>query len=67
MTRSIATRGGADHPRLVWENVREQVVTILQGDLVFDDTVLDKSASSAIELVRRQYSGNAHAVINRLG
>ena len=42
-------------------------VTTPQGDLVFDDTVLDKSASSAIELVRRQYSGNAHAVIKGIG
>ena len=60
-------RGERITPRLVWENVREQVVTTPQGYLVFDDTVLDKSASSAIELVRRQYSGNAHAVIKGIG
>lgn len=35
--------------------------------MVFDDTVLDKNYSSAIELVRRQYSGNAKAVIRGIG
>ena len=59
----------AEHinPRLVWENVRGQVVTNSQGYVVFDDTVLDKNASFAIELVRRQYSGNAKAVIKGIG
>jgi len=35
--------------------------------VVFDDTVLDKNASCAIELVRRQYSGNAKAIIKGIG
>jgi len=56
-------RGDRIIPRLVWENVAEQVVATPQGYLVFDDTVLDKNASFAIELVRRQYSGNAKALI----
>lgn len=47
--------------------VHNQFFEVPQGYLVFDDTVLDKSASSAIELVRRQYSGNAHAVIKGIG
>jgi hypothetical protein len=46
-------------PRLVWESA--------EGDVVFDDTVLDKQHSFAIELVRRQYSGNAHGVIKGIG
>ena len=54
-------------PRLVWENVSSQVVVSAQGYVVFDDTVLDKRYSGAIELVRRQYSGNAHAVIKGIG
>ncbi len=54
-------------PRLVWENVSGQVVESEQGYVVFDDTVLDKRYSEAIELVRRQYSGNAHAVIKGIG
>ncbi len=60
-------RGERITPRLVWEQVRGHVVATAQGYLVFDDTVLDKSASLAIELVRRQYSGNAHAVIKGIG
>jgi hypothetical protein len=54
-------------PRLGWENVRDQVVATIQGYVVFDDTVLDKNASSAIALVRYQYSGNAKAVIKGIG
>jgi Transposase DDE domain len=54
-------------PRLVWENVRGQVVPTPHGYVVFDDTVLDKNASFASELVRRQYSGNAKAVLKGIG
>jgi len=60
-------RGERITPRLIWENVRAQVVTTAQGYIVFDDTVLDKNASFAIDRVRRQYSGNAKAVIKGLG
>lgn len=60
-------RGERITPRLVWDNVRSQVVEAARGYLVFDDTVLDKNYSSSIELVRRQYSGNAHAVIRGIG
>ena len=54
-------------PRLVWDNVRGQVVPTAQGYLLFDDTVLDKQYSHQIELVRRQWSGNAKAVIKGIG
>src|SRR5436190_8489499 len=60
-------RGEKLTPRLVWENVCAQVVLTPSGYLVFDDTVLDKNYSFAIELVRRQWSGNAHAVIKGIG
>jgi hypothetical protein len=60
-------RGERITPRLVWDNVRAQVVMTERGYVVFDDTVLDKNYSSAIELVRRQYSGNAHGVIKGIG
>jgi len=33
------------------------------GVLIVDDTILDKQRSDNIELVRYQYSGNAHDVI----
>ena len=54
-------------PRLLWERVKDQIVYSPAGAIIFDDTVLDKSYSSAIEGVRRQYSGNAHAVIKGIG
>lgn len=54
-------------PRLVWENVQSQVVRSPYGFVVFDDTVLDKRFARRIELVRRQYSGNAHGVIKGIG
>jgi Transposase DDE domain len=60
-------RGERITPRLVWENVRGQVVPTPHGYVLFDDTVLDKNFSFAIELVRRQYSGNAKAVIKGIG
>lgn len=53
--------------RMVWEQVRGQVVRSEQGYLAFDDTVLDHNTAFKIELVRRQYSGNAHAVIKGIG
>lgn len=53
--------------RLVWENVKGQLVTSANGYLAFDDTVLDKNTSFKIELVRRQYSGNTHRIIKGIG
>lgn len=60
---------GNEHlpPRLVWEKVKDQLVVSDQGYIVFDDTVLDKNYSFAIELVRSQYSGNAHQIIKGIG
>jgi hypothetical protein len=54
-------------PRLIWDNVESQLVTTESGYLIFDDTVLDKNFSFKIELVRRQYSGNAKKVIKGIG
>jgi hypothetical protein len=59
--------GDEIRPRLVWENVKGQVIQTPYGFLVFDDTVIDKNFSNNIELVRSQYSGNAHKVINGIG
>jgi Transposase DDE domain len=59
--------GDQIRPRLVWENVAAQVVQTPEGYLVFDDTVVDKDFSFQIELVRRQYSGNAHGLIKGIG
>ena len=60
-------RGEKLTSRLIWENVKSQVVLSANGFLVFDDSILDKDFSSKIELVRRQYSGNAHAIIKGIG
>jgi len=60
-------RGERITPRLVWNHVRDHVVPTPQGYIVVDDTVLDKNYSAAIDLVRRQYSGNAKAVIKGIG
>jgi hypothetical protein len=54
-------------PRLLWEKVKDTVVYSPAGAIIFDDTVLDKSYSSAIEGVRRQYSGNKQSVIKGIG
>src|SRR5512144_2199024 len=58
-----------DHlpPRLVWENVRGQIVSSPNGFVIFDDMVLDKGHSEKIELVRQQWSGNAKQVIRGIG
>jgi hypothetical protein len=54
-------------PHVVWENVKGHVVQTANGYIVFDDTVVDKNYSHKIELVRRQYSGNAHGIIKGIG
>jgi hypothetical protein len=60
-------RGERITPRLIWDNVRAQLVVTERGYVIFDDTVLDKNYSHSIEMVRRQYSGNARAVIKGIG
>ena len=59
--------GDEIRPQMVWENVQSQVIQTPYGFIVFDDTVIDKNFSHDIELVRRQYSGNAHGVIKGIG
>lgn len=58
-----------DHvtPRLLWDNVRSDVVPHERGYLLFDDTVLDKRHSREIEPARRQWSGNAKGIIEGIG
>jgi len=54
-------------PKLVFDNVKDQLITSENAYIVFDDTVLDKGHSHYIELVRRQWSGNEKAVIKGIG
>lgn len=51
----------------LWANVRPSLSLSDKASIVFDDTVLAKKSSRKIELVRRQYSGNEHRVINGIG
>lgn len=53
--------------RVIWEQVSPALIRSERGYLLFDDTVLDKRYSQAIEGVRWQYSGNAHQVIRGVG
>lgn len=54
-------------PQALWEQVKDGIITSPNGFIVFDDTVLDKRYSRAIEPVRSQYSGNAHGIIKGIG
>lgn len=60
-------RGDKVTPRMVWENAKNNIIQSDKGYLVFDDSVMDKDFSNKIELVRRQYSGNAHGIIKGIG
>ncbi len=52
---------------MIWEHVEGDITPSAHGCIVFDDSVLDKNHSYSIEMVRRQYSGNAHGVIKGIG
>lgn len=54
-------------PRDVWEVTKAEIVLSPNGYLVFDDSVLDKNHSRKMELVKKQYSGNAKRVIRGIG
>jgi len=54
-------------PRMIWEKAKEDVITSENGYILFDDTVVDKNSSFKMELVRMQYSGNAHGTIKGIG
>ena len=54
-------------PEIVWEQVKTVIEYDEDAFLVFDDSVSDKNHSHKIELVRLQYSGNAHGLIKGIG
>lgn len=60
-------RGDKLTPRLLWDNVKPLLQPCENAYVLFDDTVLDKRYAAAIELTRRQYSGNEHRVIRGIG
>lgn len=55
--------------RLVWENVKPHLVQTEKRYviIIFALKVLDKCHARNLELTRRQYSDNAHGVINGVG
>jgi len=53
--------------RIIWEYVKVDIIQSPRGCIVFDDSVLDKNYSHKIEMVKLQYSGNAHGLINGIG
>lgn len=53
--------------QIIWEHVKGDIVSAPNGCLIFDDSILDKNHSHSIELVRRQYSGNAHGLVKGIG
>jgi hypothetical protein len=54
-------------PRLLWDNVKDLIVTDEDAYIIFNDTVLDKRFSEEIEIARRQYSGNEHGIVKKIG
>jgi hypothetical protein len=54
-------------PEVIWEQVKTVIEYDEDGFLVFDDSVSDKNHSHKIDLVRLQYSGNAHGLIKGIG
>ena len=53
--------------RMIWEHVQGDIIPSDNGCLVFDDSILDKGHSHCIEMVKLQYSGNAHGLIKGIG
>jgi hypothetical protein len=54
-------------PRDLWHLVKGEINLKSDGFLIVDDSVQDKRYSKFIELVKRQYSGNVHGLLNGIG
>lgn len=54
-------------PRMVREKVESDLIFSEDGIIIFDDTVLDKNFSRVLPLASKQFSGNAHHVVNGVG
>ncbi|HEX2913184.1 MAG TPA: transposase [Chloroflexia bacterium] len=53
--------------RLLWELARPLIKDSANSFLIVDDSVQDKRYSKNIELVKLQYSGNAHGLVRGIG
>jgi hypothetical protein len=60
-------KAGKLTPQELRQLVRKELVLSENGCILFDDTVIDKNHSLALEVVRRQWSGNAKEVIKGIG
>jgi len=54
-------------PSLLWEKVKPLLIQDKDACIILDDSVMDKSYSSKIDGVQKQYSGNAHGIIKGIG
>ncbi len=54
-------------PRIIRDKALSEIPLTPHGFILFDDTVIDKDFSFKIEMVRSQYSGNAHDIIKGIG
>jgi len=53
--------------RHIWELAESLIHDSLEAYLIVDDSVEDKRYSKAIEMVKRQYSGNVHGLVKGIG
>ena len=53
-------------PKDIWQEAKEHILAT-RGVLIVDDTILNKSRSRKIELVRWQYSGTEHDIVRGIG
>ena len=60
-------RGEKHTAHTVWELAQRLITNSSEASLVVDDSVQDKSYSQKIEMVKRQYSGNAHGLVKGIG
>ncbi|MCP5127677.1 MAG: transposase [Gammaproteobacteria bacterium] len=51
----------------VWELAESLINNSNEAYLIFDDSVQDKGFSKKIEMVKHQYSGNAHGLVKGIG
>jgi SRSO17 transposase len=60
-------RGEKHTAHTVWELAELLINNGEEAYLIVDDSVQDKSYSKKIEMVKRQYSGNAHGLVKGIG
>jgi hypothetical protein len=54
-------------PKIIRNKALSEIPLSPNGFILFDDTVADKDFSFNVEMVRSQYSGNAHGIIKGIG